>query len=147
MLFFPPFENVDIQTLYKELSAKLLHLPCVPQSCATLEWHPHHSQIPGMWICLSLPLCSELHSSCPDFPHSTEKSGNKHIAPSQLGPYAGCWLHSFGLIVEGSVVVLTMEEMAYNHLNLTKTGLVIFVNAMSCNFFQKSIIPTKQKCL
>lgn len=41
-------------------------------------------------------------------------------------------------------MVLTMEEMTYNYLNLRKTGLVIFVNAMSCKFFQESIIPTKQ---
>lgn len=34
--------------------------------------------------------------------------------------------------------------MTYNHLNLTEIGLVMFVNAVSCKFIQKSIISTKQ---
>lgn len=38
-----------------------------------------------------------------------------------------------------------MEEITYSRLNLTEIGLVKFVNAMSCIFIQKSIIPTKEK--
>lgn len=47
-----------------------------------------------------------------------------------------------------SVAILIMEEITYSDLNLTEIGLVKFVNAMSCTFIQKSIIPTKENmCL